>query len=266
MLSDIARQVGLRACLCYEVSDREGPEQMRRRVQENVSFLKEAAGMKDGMQAGMMGLHASFTLSDDTLDYCLENKPGDAGCHIHAAEAGDDVGDALQKHGRRVVTRLYERGVLGPKTIAAHCVHVDDQELALLRDSGTIVVHNPESNMSNAVGGGPAGEMDDAGILIGLGTDGYTRDMMESLKAGCLIHKHRLGDTNAATAELMAMLFSNNAAITERIFGVRTGILKTGYAADLIILDYDPPTPVSADNIDGHVLFGLSGARSKRPL
>ena len=266
VLSGIARQLGLRACLCYEVSDREGDEQMRRAVYENVAFMKKVAGENDGTQAGMMGLHASFTLSDETLDFCLENMPGEVSCHIHAAEAVSDVEDTLQKHGKRVVARLYERGILGPKTIAAHCVHIDEEELGLLCDSGTMVVHNPESNMSNAVGCGPAVEMYKAGVLIGLGTDGYTKDMLESLKAGCLIHKHRLGDTNAATDELTSMLFCNNAVITERIFGVKTGILKAGYAADIMILDYDPPTPLTADNSDGHILFGLTGAHVKTTI
>ncbi len=261
VISDIAQQVGLRTCLCYEVSDRDGPEKMRRAIAENVSFMKKAAQNEDGMQAGMMGLHASFTLSDETLDYCLDQMPGDVSCHIHAAEAIDDVVYTREKYGQRVVKRLYERGILGPKTIAAHCVHIDDEERAILRDSDTIVVHNPQSNMSNAVGCGPAVELYDTDVMIGLGTDGYTKDMLESLTAGCLIHKHRLGDPTAATNELMGMLFQNNAAITERIFGVKTGVLKPGYAADLITLDYDPPTPMTADNIDGHVLFGLTGAQ-----
>ncbi len=259
VLSDVARRVGLRTCLCYEVSDREGKTLMQRAVHENSSFMKKASGENDGMQAGMMGLHASFTLSDETLDYCLDNMPENVSCHIHVAEAVSDVEDALRKYGKRVVTRLYEHGILGPKTIAAHCVHVDEEELALLRDSDTIVVHNPQSNMSNAVGCGKAVEMFNTGILVGLGTDGFTKDMLESLKVGCLIHKHRLQDTNAAMAELTAMLFYNNTVITERIFGVKTGALKPGYAADVIVLDYDPPTPVTADNIDGHILFGLAG-------
>lgn len=261
VLSDMARQVGLRACLCYEVSDREGKEKMRSAVGENAAFMRKAAGDTDGMQAGMMGLHASLTLSDETLEQCLEMMPGDVSCHVHVAEAADDVNYTMQHYGKRVVTRLFERGVLGPKTIAAHCVHVDAEEMTLLRESGTVVIHNPQSNMSNAVGCGKAIEMLHEGILVGLGTDGYTKDMLESLKAGCLIHKHRLQDTNAAVTEMTTMLFQNNAVLTERIFGVQTGVLKAGYAADLIALDYDPPTPMSADNIDGHCLFGLYGAQ-----
>ncbi|MDL2238306.1 amidohydrolase family protein, partial [Christensenellaceae bacterium OttesenSCG-928-K19] len=132
-IADAAKELGVRTCLCYEVSDRDGEEKMKAAVQENEEFIRSA--QKDGghMQKGMMGLHASFTLSDKTLEYCAEHKPDYAGYHIHVAEGLDDVEDSLQKYGKRVVARLRDKGILGEKTIAAHCIHIDEGEMEMLK-------------------------------------------------------------------------------------------------------------------------------------
>lgn len=126
-----------------------------------------------------------------------------------------------------------------------------------------MVVHNPESNMGNAVGCEPMAELFSAGVLLGLGTDGYTHDMLESYKVGNLIHKHHRCDVNAAWAELPAMLFENNAKIAARYFEAPLGVLRAGAAADVIVADYDPPTPMDATNANGHILFGMTGRHVK---
>ncbi len=154
-LSEVSRaadRLGLRACLCYEVSDRDGEEKCTQAIEENLRFLREAARRKDDMRHGMMGMHAAFTLSDRTLERCVEALPPAAGCHIHVAEGLDDARHSLQTYGKPVVRRLRERGVLGRKTIAAHSIHLNWEEVQLLRETDTMVVHNPQSNMGNAVG------------------------------------------------------------------------------------------------------------------
>ena len=256
-LSAVAKELGVRTCLCYEVSDRDGADKMRAAVAENEAFVKAACS--DPMQAGMMGMHAAFTLSDATLDYCRAHTPDGTGFHIHVAEGLDDVKLSLKEHGTRIVNRLWAAGILGPQTIAAHCIHVDGREMDLLAESGTMVVHNPESNMGNAVGCEPMKQLFDRGILLGLGTDGYTHDMLESYKVGNLIHKHNLQDPNAAWGELPAMLFDHNPKIAGRYFDVPVGVLRPGAAADVIVLDYDPLTPMTADNVNSHILFGMMG-------
>lgn len=254
-----AREIGIRTCLCYEVSDRNGQEAMRQAVQENEAFIKAAAADPSGMQKGMMGLHASFTLSDATLDYCAARKPVETGYHIHVAEGLEDVYDSLRKYNKRIVNRLFDRGILGPRTLAIHCIHIDPQEIQILKDTDTMVVHNPESNMGNAVGCEPMPALMAKGVLLGLGTDGYTSDMLESYKVANLIHKHHLGDPNAAWGEVPRMLFENNAAIANRYFDKPLGMLKPGYGADVIICDYDPLTPMDGGNCNSHILFGMSG-------
>ena len=258
-IADAAMELGVRTCLCYEVSDRGGADKAREAVAENAEFIRFAMGDDSGMIKGMTGLHASFTLSDATLALCRENTPEGIGFHIHVAEGMDDVYDSLKKYGKRVINRLYDNDILGENTIAGHCIHVNGREMDIIKQTGTMVVHNPESNMGNAVGIPPCMEMMRRGITLGLGTDGYTNDMLESEKVANVIHKHVLCDPGAAWAEVPKMLFENNAAMAERCFGVKTGVLETDAAADVIVVDYDPHTPMDSSNIDGHILFGMSG-------
>jgi cytosine/adenosine deaminase-related metal-dependent hydrolase len=129
----------------------------------------------------------------------------------------------------------------------------------LLKESGVAVVHNPQSNMGNAVGVSPVLDMMKRGILVGLGADGYTVDMTESYKTAALLHKHAKALPSVARTEPAAMFFENNKTIMERLIGGKVGALKEGHYADIIIVDYKGPTPVNAETINSHILFGVSG-------
>ena len=207
----------------------------------------------------MMGMHAQFTISDETMELAACHKPSGAGYHIHVAEGIEDLHDCLKKYGKRIVDRLYDWDVLGPHTLLGHCIYINPHEMDLLKYTDTMVVHNPESNMGNACGCPPALELVHRGIVTGLGTDGYTHDMIESYKAANVLHKHHLCDANAAWTEVPQMLFENNAEIAARYFRRPLGVLKEGAAADAIVVDYIPPTPLTADNINSHILFGMNG-------
>lgn len=259
-LSQAADELGVRTCLCYEVSDRHGEEQMRVAVKENADFINASHKRTDDMQKAMMGLHASFTLSDKSLEHCVINTPADVGYHIHIAEGMADVHDSLEKYGKPVVNRLFDFGILGEKSMAGHCIFIGPREMELIKETNTMVVTNPESNMGNAVGCPPAMHMlNDYQIMMGLGTDGYTQDMMETYKVANIIHKHHLGDPNAAWSEVPQMLFDNNPQMANRYFEKPLGVLKAGAAADVIVLDYQGPTPLTAENINSHILFGMTG-------
>ncbi|NMM61913.1 putative aminohydrolase SsnA [Clostridium sp. P21] len=260
-IADAAKELGVRTCLCYEVSDRDGEDKMKASVKENADFIKYTAGLKDDMTKAMMGLHACFTISDKSFELIRENTPDNVGYHIHVAEGIEDLHDSLKKHGKRIVNRLMDQGILGPKTITAHCIYVNPQEMALLKETDTMVVHNPESNMGNACGCPPTMEIFNRGILTGLGTDGYTNDMFESYKVANVLHKHSLCDAGAAWTEVPAMLFEGNVKIANRYFDTPLGVLKAGAAADIVVADYDPLTPLTADNINSHMLFGLNGSK-----
>ena len=258
-IAEAAKELGVRTNLCYEVSDRDGGEKMRDAVAENAEFIRHAMADDSDMIKGMMGMHASFTISDSTFDLCRENTPSGIGFHIHVAEGIEDVNDCLQKYNKRVINRLNDLGILGKNTVTGHCIHVDNAEMEIIKETETMVIHNPESNMGNAVGIPPCMEMMRCGIMLGLGTDGYTNDMFESEKVANIIHKHESGDPGAAWSEVPQMLFYNNAAICARSFDTKLGVLEPGAAADIIVSDYIPLTPMSADNCDGHILFGMSG-------
>ena len=258
-IEEAARDFGVRSVLCYEISDRDGKEKAHAAIKENVDFAKHALSLKDDFIKGMMGMHASFTISDETMELCRKEKPKEIGYHIHVAEDILDLHRCLKYHGKRIVDRLYDWDVLGEKTLLAHCIYVNPHEMDLIRDTNTMVVHNPESNMGNACGCPPTMEIVHKGILTGLGTDGYTHDMIESWKVANVIHKHHLVDPGAAWAEVPEMLFQGNARIANRYFEKKLGVLEKGAAADIIITDYIPPTPMNAGNLNGHMLFGMNG-------
>lgn len=258
-IESAANELGIRTCLCYEVSDRDGKEKAKASVMENANFIRHALADDSDMIAGMMGMHASFTISDETMELCAANKPAEVGYHIHVAEGIEDLHACLRDHGKRIIDRLMDCGILGEKTLAAHCIYINKHEMELLRDTNTMVVHNPESNMGNACGCPPTMEILHTGVLTGLGTDGYTHDMLESYKVANVLHKHHLCNANAAWAEVPEMLFTNNAKIANRYFKKKLGVLEKGAAADVIVTDYIPLTPMDASNINSHILFGMTG-------
>ena len=258
-IADVAKELGVRACLCYEISDRDGMDKARESVMENAEFIRYALKDDTDMIAGMMGMHAQFTISDATMELEAANKPDEVGYHIHVAEGIEDLHDCLKKYGKRIVDRLMDFNILGEKTLLGHCIYINPHEMDLIKDTNTMVVHNPESNMGNACGCPPTMELVHRGILTGLGTDGYTHDMIESYKVANVLHKHHLCDANAAWGEVPKMLFENNAAIANRYFKTPLGVLKEGAAGDVIVVDYNPPTQLDASNINGHILFGMTG-------
>ena len=258
-IEEAAKDLGVRTCLCYEISDRDGMEKSRESVMENVNFIKHALEDDSDMIAGMMGMHASFTISDETMELAAANKPDGVGYHIHVAEGIEDLHHCLKHYGKRIVDRLMDHGILGEKTLLGHCIYVNEHEMDLIKDTNTMVVHNPESNMGNACGCPPTMHIVHKGILTGLGTDGYTHDMTESYKVANVLHKHHLCDANAAWSEVPQMLFEGNVQIAERYFPQKLGVLKEGAAADVIVVDYIPPTPLHAGNVNSHVLFGMTG-------
>jgi putative selenium metabolism protein SsnA len=257
LIESAVRQAGIRASLCYEVSDR---NRVGEGLEENARFIQKI-GKGDGQIAAMMGLHASFTLSDETLEKCVSiAKDSGVGCHIHVAEDFADEEDSLNKYGMRTVHRLDQLGVSGPKSLFIHCVHIDESEMDILAATKTSVVHNPESNMNNAVGVTPLLKLLQKNILVGLGSDGMSSDMQAQMRCAYLLHRLANNDPRVAFLEAPKLLLENNADIVERQFGIRVGEIAEGLPADLAILDYQPPTVLSEANFLGHLIFGLVDA------
>jgi cytosine/adenosine deaminase-related metal-dependent hydrolase len=294
------RQTGLRACLCYELSDRDGARISKEGLEENVSFIRRCqAEVGPARRAGrgaavsarppyqtngaqrsarptlrpsplaprpsavsaLFGLHAAFTLKDATLEKAaaLGHELG-TGFHIHVAEAKSDQDYSERKHHMRVVERLHRFGILGPRSIAAHCVHVNRREMDLLAQTRTAVVHNPQSNMNNAVGVADVVALFKRKVLVGLGTDAMTTNMLEELRAA--VWAQHLGARNPSVGfgEVVSALLFNNPIIAGRCFNLPLGELREGCVGDVVVIDYDPPTPLVAENSFGHIVFGMSQA------
>ena len=265
-IGESAKKFGIRSCLCYEVSDRDGEEKCLEAIRENADWITYCREHNDPMLAAMFGGHALFTISDKTFDRMVEANNGRTGYHIHVSEGMNDVYDSLQNYGRRPVQRLQDHGILGEKTILGHCIHVNTAEMELIRETGTMVVNNPESNMGNAIGICPVLQLYKRGILLGMGTDAYTNDMLESLKVALCSQRSQNCLPNVGWCEVTDMLFKNNAKIGEKYFPDTLGVLKAGAAADIIVMDYKPFTPFSDENIDGHMIFGMTGRQCQTTI
>ncbi len=252
----VVDELGLRAALCYELSDRDGPERRNQGVAENLRHLSRSNSDK---VASQFGIHASFTVSDETLARVADVIPEGAGIHIHVAEGPEDEVQCMEKHGTRVVKRLDKFGLLRPQSILAHCLHIDESEKDLIAERDAIVVHNPRSNMNNAVGTFDLDGFLDRGITTGLGTDGLGANMLAELFTAGILQKHSQGDPLAGSFDaLYSLLFVNNPAIAGRLLGIELGQIAPGMPADFVLLDYEAPTPFEAENALGHLLFGTA--------
>jgi putative selenium metabolism protein SsnA len=246
------REVGLRGALCYETSGRNGARKAAEAIRENVRFIERTRSRADGLVGASFGLHASFTLSDQTLERCVEaDRSLRAGFHLHVAEDACDAG---------AVQRLRQFGVLGERTVAAHCLHVTPSDMATLERHRVNVVHNPQSNCNNAVGAAKLLELIRRGVLVGLGSDGYTARMWDEFKSALHVQKLRMADPRVGYAEAYAAAFLNNREIACKVWGMDIGRIAPGARADLILVDYFPPTPLGPDNLFGHLLFGIANA------
>lgn len=255
--------LGMRALLCYEVSDRDGKDIAREGLEENSRFIRKGQQKKNPLVLGTFGLHASFTVGDDTLrDAVQRAKDLGVGLHLHVAEDHADQTLTLSQTKKRVVKRLSDMGALGPKSIAAHAVWVDDEEKDLLARSHTWTIHNPRSNMNNAVGA-----MDFLGILakgaeICLGTDGMAASLWPDLRTAAIIHKHEKRNPRVVWNEILTLI-QNNSRLASSFFSLPMGKLAPGAAADVVLYDYFPPTPMTKDNFLGHFLFGFAHVQAE---
>jgi putative selenium metabolism protein SsnA len=251
MAGAVGATLGARAILCYEVTDRDGSERAGAGLEESRRHLKEDV---EGLVRGMVGAHASFTLSEETLGACVDlASEFGVGIHVHVAEDAADERDSVARHGRRVVERLADAGALGRKSLLAHCVHVDRGEIELIRDSGAWVAHNPRSNMNNRVGRAPVAEL---GERVVLGTDGIDGDLFaESRSAYWRGHE---ADPSISPAWALRRIAAGAELVAQVFDEPLLGRIEPTAPADLVVLDYDAPTPVTPDNLAGHWVFGLS--------
>lgn len=251
--------LGLSGCLCYEVSDR---NRRGEGVEENERYIRKLQEFGDGQMAALFGMHASMTLSDETLQRCaaVGNDLG-TGFHVHAAEDRIDVERTKDQYGMRVLDRFHDVGITGEKTIFVHGTHLEPGELELLHDTGSMLVSNPESNMNNGLPVSPVLDILDHGVLVGIGTDGMSSHPISQARAMYMHQRTLHQDPTLAFVEACEILLRNNPRICNRLFADPRGALAAGQLADVVIYNYVPFTPLNADTFYGHLLFGLGFSR-----
>ena len=259
IVREAIEKVGLRAVLCYEVTDRGGTREREQGLDESLALLTWARPLPatksqaPNLFRGMVGAHASFTLTDESLDYCSElMKVFDAGLHIHAAEDRWDVIDAQSRYKLGVVERLAKHSALNSRTILAHGIHLSDEDIKMARTALVWFAHNPRSNMNNQVGYAPVAKF---GGRVVLGTDGIGADMFE--ESHFAFFKGRDAGTGFGADDWLRVL-ANNQELASEVFACDLRTLDAGSVADLVVLDYQSPTPLTGDNLAWHLMFGMN--------
>ena len=261
IVADALAELGIRSVLCYETSDRDGPAIARDGLTENARFLATTTAGQRVLARGMVGAHASFTLSDDTLAACADlARTQGVGLHIHVAEDAADQRDSLARSGRRVARRLADAGAIDERSLLAHGIHLDRAEIELVGAARSTVVHNARSNMNNAVGRTPLTAL---GERVAVGTDGIGADMFEEGRAAYF--RHREEDLETGMGWPLDRL-AEGARVAAAAFGEPLlGHLVAGAPADVVVLRYPAIAPVDASTLAAHWLFGL-GAGSVRDV
>ncbi|MFH0799674.1 MAG: amidohydrolase family protein [Pseudomonadota bacterium] len=270
-ISEALAEIGVRASLCFEISDRAGKRARDEALAESGLWLENAAHRRERapgfLQRGMVGLHASMTLSDGTLDAARELMGiYEVGAHVHVAEGVEDVKATKKLNGSSPVARLAKRGILRPDSLAVHCVHADSRDIAILKASGATAVHCPLSNLGNAVGIAPFLEMRRRNIPVAVGTDGMSAGIAGDLRLASVLHRIGARDAQAGALEARDALWDTAPEIVSDMFGLKVGSIEKGAAADVIISNAIPPTEITSKNAWWHCLFGALDAEVRTAI
>jgi 5-methylthioadenosine/S-adenosylhomocysteine deaminase len=255
-IAKAVNEVGIRGVISFEATERRSADEGKRGLQENLRFI----GRKNkGRAMGMISLHASFTVSDELI---AQGAEASARHHvpltIHVSEGPNDAYHNMERHGKRTVERLHDTGLLSPRAVLAHCVHLNDREIELVSKASASIAHNPMSNMLNAVGVTPLLEMIDHGINVGLGNDGYIFDMFENMRAAFLLQRVARRNPNRPSPQEVVEMCTVNAA---KAYGLTSmGSIAPGKLADVIVLRPSFMATPYTGSIYGYVVNGLGGS------
>jgi 5-methylthioadenosine/S-adenosylhomocysteine deaminase len=245
----IVKRSGLRGILSFEASERAGEDKAENALKENANFIQRRNHRQSEMVTGMMCTHTLFTCSTQFLEKARDlGKQLGVGIHIHLEE-GRYESEYSMKHYSKLPIEVYEDlGFLNSKLLASQCVHTEPREMEIMRRHGVKLSHMPLSNCE--VGGGiaPVPEFLQAGLTVGLGTDGYVTDMFQVMRAAFLIHKARLEDASAMPAPRVFEMATIQGA---KALGLEksVGSIETGKQADIVLLEPSFPNPVTTQNV-----------------
>ena len=210
--------------------------------------------------AASFGIHAPMTVSDATLAACRESVEAGVGFHVHVGEHEYDQYRSLAQSGTRSVERLHRHDMLGERSIMAHAIHLDAAEIGLMAETGTASSHQPRNNMNVGDGIAAVESQMRAGVRVCLGNDGLAPTMWREAEAAYFLQKIAHRDARRLPPDqLLEMAVYNNAALASVYFAdAPVGTIVEGAAADLILVDYQPATPMTAANIGGHLVFAMN--------
>ena len=254
LLTYTAEVFGLNISIAFETTYRNGKEFFKSGLLANIKSYKK---FKDNKNVHpLIGLHASFTLSDESLKTIYNELKGFKkwGIHIHVAEDKADEKDANSKGYESVIDRLNKFKLINEDSFIIHGIHSSKIDIELLKNAGATLIHNPTSNANNRVGMLPNSHI--STMNAGLGTDGMRANMLEEAQQGTIIRSSHLTG-GESTIDYLELLFKNNPEIASRAFGRKIGHLSPGNQADLAIYDYQPRTAITKENFAGHILFGF---------
>lgn len=261
LIENAFSMTGVRGVVCYETTDRYGKSSMKEAVSENLRMLRKVNEIepKSRLVNATFGIHAGLTVSENTLNFISNSLPLNTGIHIHIAEDKSDEIDSLQKSGLRVIDRLDKFDLLGKNSILVHGVHVNKNEMKIIKKTDSWVTHQPRSNMNNAVGIPDVEKMIKLGIKVCLGNDGFSNAMWDEWRTCYLVHKlQNINPTSMAGNLLIDLAVKNNGRLATHFFREQLiGKISPGYQADLILVDYIPITEVNEFNIPWHIIFGF---------
>ena len=265
ILDVIAEEIsaaGVRAVLCYEITDRDGEQIARAGLRETERFLATLGRYRGSIKA-MVGLHAMSTVGPTSLAAAVDlaQRHG-VGIHLHVGEAVHDNDLSVTRFGDRPLARLEQAGGLNSQSLIAHAVHVTQDEISLLAQRDVMVAHNPRSNASNGVGTADLAALKKAGVTVGIGGDGFTQDIWSELALMTLLQRQRFHSPLVLPPESAVDIgLQGNAAIIERLSSWRMGRIEPGCEADIVVLDTEPTIPITGQNAQWHLANGLPGSR-----
>jgi putative selenium metabolism protein SsnA len=259
LIEEAFDETGLRGVVCYEVTDRGGKEKASEGIEENLRMIHKLEKKNEGGRVrATFGMHAGLTLSEETLIKSRKELPESYGIHIHVAEHPVDEQDSLAKTNERVIDRLNRHGFLGDNSLIVHGVHMDVNEIDQLVKTKTWLSHQPRSNMNNAVGMADIDSILRTGLKVCLGNDGFSNAMWDEWRTCYLVHKNWNHDPRRMNGnDVIKMAVHNNSELATHFFNQPIGTIEVGAKADLILVDYDPITEVTPDNIAWQILFGF---------
>ncbi len=245
----VTEMVGIRGIYCFETSDRFN---IKHCVQENNQFIKKNHTSRS---QGLFGLHAQFTLSDESLEY-ISNECHSP-IHVHVAESKMDQDLCLSQHNKRVIERLHNYNLIRQDSILTHAIYVDEKELDIIKQQEAVVAFNVTSNMNNGVGLPNYSQFKEKNIPVIIGNDGISNSIASEYRNLFFAMHHNSQTPTTFSYRDLLDIINNTYQYASRRLGTKLGRIQQEYAADLVIVQHTPIAHLTTENVFGYLLFGL---------